>query len=251
VTEALGVIAKDQLPISVSSHELEGYLYGDVPVCLIYFDGGPGSGPKLHRHPYAEIFIVQEGTSIFTVGDETFEVTAGQIAIAQPNQPHKFVNSGNGRLRQLDIHCGPKFQTEWLKEEDVTRPTRSDANGGSTPAGVIELNQLPKRGSSHRLEGQLHGLPISLIFFDGGPGSGPGLHRHPYTEVFNILEGSATFTVGDQTFEMVPGQIAIAQPNQPHKFTNTGEGRLRQIDIHCSPRFIQEELEREPMLPPS
>jgi hypothetical protein len=25
---------------------------------------------------------------------------------------------------------------------------------------------------------------------------------------------------------------------------NTGEGRLRQIDIHCGPKFVQEELER-------
>ncbi|MFL5758926.1 MAG: hypothetical protein ACJ789_04260 [Thermomicrobiales bacterium] len=40
--------------------------------------------------------------------------------IAQPNQPHKFTNTGNGRLRQIDIHCNPKFITEWL--EDGSRP---------------------------------------------------------------------------------------------------------------------------------
>jgi mannose-6-phosphate isomerase-like protein (cupin superfamily) len=27
---------------------------------------------------------------------------------------HAFVNSGDGPLRQLDIHVGPQFDTEWL-----------------------------------------------------------------------------------------------------------------------------------------
>ncbi len=106
----------DQLPRDGSSNDFEGYLHGDVPISIIYFDGAPGSGPKLHRHPYAEIFIIQEGEATFTVGDKTFQASAGQMHIAQPNQPHKFVNSGQGHLRQIDIHCGPKFSTEWLED---------------------------------------------------------------------------------------------------------------------------------------
>ena len=30
-------------------------------------------------------------------------------------QPHGFVNSGQGRLRQIDIHVSPSFSTEWLE----------------------------------------------------------------------------------------------------------------------------------------
>ncbi len=41
------------------------------------------------------------------------------------------------------------------------------------------------------------------------------------------------------------GQVIIVPPNTPHKFTNTGEGRLRQVDIHASERFITEWLEAE------
>jgi hypothetical protein len=29
--------------------------------------------------------------------------------------PHKFVNSGTGRLRQTDIHANDRFVTEWLE----------------------------------------------------------------------------------------------------------------------------------------
>ena len=110
------VINKVELPHLGNSHELEGYLYGGAPVCIILFDGPPGSGPKLHRHPYAEVFVVQEGQATFTVGDATIEARAGQILIAPAGTPHKFVNSGSGRLRQLDIHTNDRFVTEWLED---------------------------------------------------------------------------------------------------------------------------------------
>jgi quercetin dioxygenase-like cupin family protein len=72
------VINRDDLPYGGNSHELEGYLYGDVPASLIFFDGPPGSGPRLHRHPYAEIFVVQEGQATFTVGDATIAASGAR-----------------------------------------------------------------------------------------------------------------------------------------------------------------------------
>ena len=78
-------------------------------------DAPPGSGPKLHRHPYEEVFIVQEGTATFTAGDETVEVKGGQVIVAPAGVAHKFVNSGEERLRQVDIHASERFVTEWLE----------------------------------------------------------------------------------------------------------------------------------------
>src|SRR3954468_5795257 len=100
----MAVINRDDLPFAGSSHELEGYLHDDVPASLIFFDGAPGSGPRLHQHPYPEIFVVQEGSATFTVGDETIAATAGQILIASAGTPHKFINTGRDRLKSLDIH---------------------------------------------------------------------------------------------------------------------------------------------------
>ena len=112
----MSIINRDELPYAGSSHELEGYLHGDVPASLIFFDGPPGSGPKLHRHPYAEIFVVQGGNATFTVGGAVVEASGGQILIAPAGVPHKFVNSGDRPLRQLDIHLSGRFDTEWLEE---------------------------------------------------------------------------------------------------------------------------------------
>lgn len=110
------IITKADLPYVGNAHELEGYLHGDAPVSIIFVDSPPGSGVRLHRHPYAETFIVQEGTATFTVGGETFEVRGGQIVVAPAGTPHKFVNSGDGPLKQIDIHANGRFVTEWLEE---------------------------------------------------------------------------------------------------------------------------------------
>jgi quercetin dioxygenase-like cupin family protein len=109
------IISKTDLPFDGFARELQGYEYGDTRVSLILVEAPPGSGPKLHSHPYEEIFIVQEGHVTFTAGGETIEATAGQIVIVPAGTPHKFVNSGTGPLRQVDIHVSPRFITNWLE----------------------------------------------------------------------------------------------------------------------------------------
>ena len=109
------LISKDELPFDGYTWEFQGYRYGDMNVSFIIVEAQPGQGPKLHSHPYEEIFIVQEGQATFTVGDTTIEVAAGQIAIAPAGIPHKFVNSGTAVLRQVDIHVSPRFITTWYE----------------------------------------------------------------------------------------------------------------------------------------
>jgi mannose-6-phosphate isomerase-like protein (cupin superfamily) len=69
---------------------------------------------------------------------------------------------------------------------------------------------------------------------------GPELHFHPYDEVFLILEGQATFTVGDQTVSASSGDILHAPANTPHKFINSGQDELSTVNIHPSDHVIQE-----------
>lgn len=70
----------------------------------------------MHSHPYAEIFVVQHGEATFTVGEAVIQAGAGDILIAPAGVPHKFINSGDGPLRQLDIHLSDRFITEWLEQ---------------------------------------------------------------------------------------------------------------------------------------
>ena len=93
-------------------------------------------------------------------------------------------------------------------------------------------------------EGYLYGSgEFSFLWVEMEPDEGVRLHKHPYEEVFIILEGRPLFTVGGETLEGQAGQIVIVPPETPHKFANVGEGRLRQVDIHASNRFITVWLE--------
>lgn len=111
------VINKDELPHSATAHTFEGYRYGDANVSFFLTDAPPGSGPRLHTHPYAEVFVVQEGQATFTVGGATIEATADHLVVVPAGVPHKFVNSGTGRLRQISIHTSERMVTEWLEED--------------------------------------------------------------------------------------------------------------------------------------
>ena len=110
------IVNMDELARSDGTRELEGYLHGNAGICVILVDMAPGEGPRLHRHPYEEVFIIQEGRATYTIGVATLDATAGQIAIVPAGVPHKFINSGSGRLKQVDIHHSPRFVTEWLED---------------------------------------------------------------------------------------------------------------------------------------
>jgi mannose-6-phosphate isomerase-like protein (cupin superfamily) len=42
-------------------------------------------------------------------------VKGGQVIVVPAGVAHKFVNSGEERLRQVDIHASERFVTEWLE----------------------------------------------------------------------------------------------------------------------------------------
>jgi mannose-6-phosphate isomerase-like protein (cupin superfamily) len=57
------------------------------------------------------------------VGDAAVEAPSGHIVVVPAGVPHKFVNSGTGHARHIDIHTSGRMTTEWLDE-------RSDGGTG-------------------------------------------------------------------------------------------------------------------------
>jgi quercetin dioxygenase-like cupin family protein len=107
----------------------------------------------------------------------------------------------------------------------------------------IRQEDLPLRGSSYNFVGADQGdVGISAFLFNGGPGRGPGPHRHPYDEIQFIREGRGRYTVNGEEFEAGAGDILIIKAGEVHSFTCIGDEPLVQLDVHVSPRFIQENL---------
>lgn len=103
------VLRFDDLPHSGLSHKFEGYKFSDTNVSFFLVNADPGKGAVLHVHPYPEVFVTLEGEATFTVGDETVEVKQDQVVVVPANVPHKFVNTGSGPLRQIDIHVSGRI----------------------------------------------------------------------------------------------------------------------------------------------
>ncbi len=70
----------------------------------------------------------------------------------------------------------------------------------------------------------------------------PAPHRHPYDEIQFIREGRGVWTVSGQTFEGNAGDIFVIKAGEIHGFKVVGDSPPVQLDVHLSPRFIQEDL---------
>ncbi len=73
-----------------------------------------GEGPDAHRHPYEETFLVQEGSTEFTVDGEIVEVQAGTVVVVPAGAVHSFKAASDGVTRQVNIHPVAEMVTEWV-----------------------------------------------------------------------------------------------------------------------------------------
>jgi quercetin dioxygenase-like cupin family protein len=104
----------DKLPGNEVSRTFEGGQHGPASVSFFLVHNWPAQGPKLHRHPYDETFVILEGRVLVQVGDESIEGGPGDIVIGPPNVPHGFTNLGPDRASLICIHAAPAMQTEFL-----------------------------------------------------------------------------------------------------------------------------------------
>ena len=138
------------------------------------------------------------------------------------------VDATEGR-EEGDLNAGSEGKGERIRQENAAR--------------IVDLADPARGDDANEFQGHHLGAGVSFIVVDAQPGSGPGLHRHPYEEVFVVQEGVATFTAGDDVIEVRGGQVVVVPAGVAHKFVNSGSGRLRQVDIHASERFVTEWLE--------
>jgi mannose-6-phosphate isomerase-like protein (cupin superfamily) len=113
------IVRFDALEHSDHSHEFVGAEHGDVPFCVILVHSRPGVGPKLHRHPYPEVFIVEAGQATFQIGDRQVVVEGRHVVVSPPGEAHGFTNTGTDELRITAIHGATRFDTEWLAGPDA------------------------------------------------------------------------------------------------------------------------------------
>ncbi len=81
-------IRPSELPGPPGGRCFVGADHGGVPISLFLVDVRPGSGPRLHRHPYPEIFVIDTGQATFQINDSLLAAHAGDILIAPAGSAH-------------------------------------------------------------------------------------------------------------------------------------------------------------------
>ena len=108
------VIRRDEIPPSPTrTVQFEGEPYR-AGISFFLVDNEPGEGPGLHRHPYAETWVVRGGRALVTAGEEEIEAGIGDVVVVEAGTPHGFRNLGPGRLEIVCIHAAGRMVTEWL-----------------------------------------------------------------------------------------------------------------------------------------
>lgn len=103
-------------PVGIARDEdFEGYLHGSPVSIIREYSARPGAGPRLHRHPYVETFLVHAGRALFTVADEQLVAVGGQILVVPALVAHRFEVLDGGTYEATHIHANDRFVTEWLE----------------------------------------------------------------------------------------------------------------------------------------
>ena len=129
-----------------------------------------------------------------------------------------------GALHDPRLRAERSADRHLLARQPEERPDSSWSRGSSRPWDGTSRNSSTriaklKSHESHpeirfdagnfsaELQGKDCGEPgISLILVDAPPGRGPALHVHDYAEVMIVLEGTATFTAGEESREVGPAR---------------------------------------------
>ena len=106
----------DAFRLSPTASLFEGVEAG-VGVTMFIVRTPPGRFVELHTHPYAETFVLLEGTGRWTAGDEVIEASAESIISVPADTLHGFRNVGDEPLLFVSVHESPSLVQEFTDRE--------------------------------------------------------------------------------------------------------------------------------------
>ena len=93
-----------------------------------------GTGLPLHSHNVEESVLVLEGEAVAEIGDESFDLVAGEATWVPAGIPHRFSNRGAGTMRIYWVYGGRDVtRTMTATGETFEHLSESDRGGLSAP----------------------------------------------------------------------------------------------------------------------
>jgi len=109
----------------------------------------------------------------------------------------------------------------------------------SDTVAVVSWNDVMTELAGEGIERQtIHGHRQTLIRYWYAPGAVFPSHSHPEEQMTVVLSGRITFTVGDQTVTLGPGEIATIPGGVPHGAAVAGNEPVETLNA-LSPRRMR------------
>jgi len=83
----------------------------NVSFFVVYFS--QGEGPRKHRHPYEETFVILEGDIELLIDGISQQVGGGTITVIPAGTWHQFKVISEEPVNMINIHPVSKMVTEW------------------------------------------------------------------------------------------------------------------------------------------
>jgi quercetin dioxygenase-like cupin family protein len=93
----------------------------------------PGTGIQLHTHNVDESVLILAGEASAVIGDETFDLIAGDATWAAAGVPHRFANRGDGEMRIYWVYGG-RYVTRTICATGETVEHLSEQDRGAVPS---------------------------------------------------------------------------------------------------------------------
>jgi quercetin dioxygenase-like cupin family protein len=217
-------------------------------VVVSEFEQGPGEpGPEPHvHHLHADCFYVLDGTLTLSLADGDREAGPGTFVLVPPDVAHTYRNASPDATRFLNFHApGMSFDRYVLGTLEVPfdqHPPPED--GGADPASVLVRTAETEGihvaavhiGFLAKAEETLGAL--GLVEY-AAPPSFPGLlGSHSGTwNAYYVVEGRLKLRVGDDRFELGPGDMAVAPPGTAYGYSTGANEPARFLGLHAPGGF--------------
>lgn len=236
----------DQSPLGkdVSSEIVAGPANGLDSAFLIYTRMPAGThGPKLYTLPVDHTYLVLAGQLNVQLGTDKFVAGAETLVLVHAGVPHEVWNASSEPVTALEVITpAPSRDLESLMKAAQPRQIENAAsfirkappvpNTGRGTGSQPLAARATDSGDSHlqeRIDNVKPGFSV-----------GPGLHVHPFDQIYYVLEGTMTLQFGLGTYHVQPNTFVIIPLGVVHQNRNEGPGNERHVTL------LLPEPEKEP-----
>ncbi len=117
------------------------------------------------------------------------------------------------------------------RRDRLVRITRSSERETFTRPGVLYERLAQLEGSKNQ-----DGIEAYYITINPGEQNKSREYGHPGWELGIVVEGKAELTVGNQTYELVPGDSVSFRSDAPHILSNSGKNPLKVLWVITPPK---------------